>query len=82
MPSVSPSLENVSKAIDEGNADNSEFLERMMPWSPEYREYEEKTKQRAMNSFKDLFPDPIKPKTPLKRKQPADFGEDQLDNTA
>ena len=75
-------LENVSKAIDEGNADNSEFLERMMPWSLEYREYEEKTKQMAMNSFKDLFPDPVKPKTPLKRKQQAVSGEDQLDNTA
>lgn len=75
-------LEKISEAIDKGNANCKEFLESMMPWSPEYREYEEKTKQAAMNSFKDLFPEPLKPKTPLKGKQKMVFGKNQLENTA
>ena len=73
-------LENISKAIDKGNADNREFLENMMPWSPEYKEYEERTKQTAMDSFKDLFKEPVKPKAPLKKKQESEKA--QLDNTA
>ena len=75
-------LENISKAIDNGSADSTDFLESMMPWSQEYREYEEKTRQIAMNSFKNLFREPVKPKAPLRRKQGTASRQDQLDNTA
>ena len=48
----------------------------------ELKRKKKKTKQMAMNSFKNLFPDPVKPKTPRKRKQEAESGEDLLENTA
>ena len=60
----------------------TDFLESMMPWSQEYREYEEKTRQIAMNSFKNLFREPVKPRAPLRRKQGTASRQDQLDNTA
>lgn len=75
-------LENISKAIDNGSADSTDFLESMMPWSQEYREYEEKTRQIAMNSFKNLFREPVKPRAPLRRNQGTSSRQDQLDNTA
>lgn len=75
-------LEKISEAIDKGYADNREFLESLMPWSPEYRKYEEEAKKAAMNSFNSLFLVPEKPKAPLKGKRKAGADPDQLDNTA
>ena len=75
-------LEKTAEAIDAGNADDRAFLESMMPWSSEYREYEEKEKRLALEYFKNLFNETVRPRTPKKRKQKATNELDALNDTA
>ena len=75
-------LEKTAGAIDAGTADDRTFLESMMPWSSEYREYEEKLKRTALDSLKSLFAEAVRPRTPKKRKQKATNEWETLNDTA
>ena len=60
-------LERISAAVENGEINSPGFMDRMMPWSEEYREYEKGIKQSALSSFRNMFPEPIKPKTPTRK---------------
>ena len=60
-------LERIPAAEENGEINTPGFMDRMMPWSREYREYEKDIKQSALSSFRNLFPEPLKPKTPSRR---------------
>ena len=44
-----------------------EFLDKMMPWSTEYRAYENEISQSGMDTYRRMFPEPSKPRTPRKK---------------
>ena len=75
-------LENIPAAMDKGTADSEEFLDGMMPWSSEYRAYEEAVKKSAMDSYRSLFPEPEKPRTPLKGIRKPDQIDSAIANSA
>lgn len=75
-------LEKIPAAMDKGSADSKEFLDGMMPWSPEYRAYEEAMKKSAMDSYRSLFPEPEKPRTPLKGIRKPDQKDPPIANSA
>lgn len=55
---------------------DKEFLASMMPWSAAYREYEETGKQSDMMLYRDMFPEPDRPRTPRKKDIIADLPKD------
>ena len=75
-------LEKIPAAMDKGTADNKKFLDSMMPWSSDYRAYEEAVKKSAMDSYRCLFPEPKKPRTPLKGIQKPDQTDPPIANSA
>lgn len=75
-------LEKIPDAIGKGTADSKEFLDSMMPWSPEYRAYEEAIKKSAMDSYRSLFPEPEKPRTPIKGSRKPDQKAPTIANSA
>ncbi len=75
-------LEKIPAAMDKGTADSKEFLDGMMPWSSEYRVYEGAVKKSAMDSYRSLFPEPEKPRTPLKGIRKPDQIDPPVANSA
>ena len=75
-------LEKIPAAMDKGTADSKEFLDDMMPWSSEYRTYEEAVKKSSMDSYRSLFPEPEKPRTPLKGVRKPDQADPPVTNSA
>ena len=63
-------LEKMSAHKNEEHS--SEFLDTMMPWSDEFREYEAATKKEAMVLLEDFFRKPEKPRTPRKKNHPPE----------
>ena len=59
-------IENMSARKANNGSFDDEFLEKMMPWSLEYREYEKSFVTNNVDRFRMLFPEPVKPKTPPK----------------
>lgn len=57
-------FEKVTAAMD---SKDKEFLASMMPWSAAYREYEEAMKQSNLMLYRDMFPEPDRPRTPRKK---------------
>ncbi len=55
-------LEQIPPKEETNEADDPAFLETMMPWACEYRQYEADTKRKAVESFRNLFPEPEKPR--------------------
>ena len=54
-------LEKIPAEIELKRTCDNGFLETMMPWSPQYKEYEEHTKQTSLEAFRRMFPEPKKP---------------------
>jgi len=46
---------------------DKDFLASMMPWSAAYREYERVRKQSDLLLYRDMFPEPDRPRTPRKK---------------
>lgn len=44
-----------------------DFMADMMPWSDAYRKYEERKRQQQQSMYYQLFPDPVRPRTPRKK---------------
>lgn len=55
---------------------DKEFLASMMPWSVAYREYEETRKQTNLMLYRDMFPEPDRPRTPRKKDSIVDLPKD------
>ena len=53
-------LENIPIRLETYGACDNDFLEKMMPWSQEYKEYEKHTKAESLESFRRMFPKPDK----------------------
>lgn len=53
-------LENMPARLELYGTCDNEFLESMMPWSKEYKEYEKNTKEKSIESFRRMFPKPEK----------------------
>jgi hypothetical protein len=49
------------------NPTDKEFLASMMPWSTAYKEYEAARKQAEIGHYRNIFPEPERPRTPTKR---------------
>jgi len=49
------------------NPKDKDFLASMMPWSAAYREYEKARKQSDLLLYRDMFPEPDRPRTPRKK---------------
>ena len=43
------------------------FMKEMMPWSDAYRQYEKGKQQQRQSLFRQLFPEPDRPRTPRKK---------------
>ena len=43
------------------------FMADMMPWSDAYRQYEKDKRQQQQSLFRQLFPEPDRPRTPRKK---------------
>ena len=54
-------LEKMAARRDSGGDYSTDFLEKMMPWSLEYRTYESESKTRSLDEFRRMFPEPEKP---------------------
>lgn len=52
---------------------DKEFLASMMPWSAAYREYEEAGRQSNLMLYRDMFPEPDRPRTPRKKDRIVDL---------
>ena len=50
-------------------------MAEMMPWSEEYRAYEEKEQRQQRSIYGELFPEPERPRTPRKRDRAAGVPE-------
>ena len=61
-------LERIPAKIEADGTCDSGFLETMMPWSPQYKEYEEHTKRTSLESFRRMFPEPERPNMELIRR--------------
>ena len=42
----------------EGRDYDTDFMERLMPWSSDYKKYEKDTKVNGIEAFKKMFPEP------------------------
>ena len=63
-------LEGMSAKKAKAEPFDDEFLEKMMPWSSEYKKYEKNLILSASDRFHMMFPEPEKPKTPSRRSIP------------
>lgn len=60
-------LEKIPPKLESHGTCDNDFPEAMMPWSPQYKEYEEHTKRTSLESFRRMFPEPEKPDKKLIR---------------
>lgn len=61
-------FEEIPKHLDQADR---EFLKDMTPWSNAYIRYEELAKRENLLKYKQLFPEPEKPRTPRKKDWPG-----------
>lgn len=54
---------------------DQDFMADMMPWSEAYRTYEEKKQQQRQSLYRQLFPEPERPRTPRKRGRSVEMPE-------
>ena len=58
------------------------FMADMMPWSEAYRGYERDKQQGQRSMFGQLFPEPVRPRTPRKRDEEGSSGTPERGGTA
>lgn len=63
-------FEKMSGRKMKGGSNDNEFLGSLMPWTTDYKKYEQDMKKHNIESFRKMFPEPEKPRAPIKVRDP------------
>ena len=62
-------FEKMSERTIRMESQDPAFMDTLMPWSAEYKEYESAIIWQSFDAYRRMFPKPAKPRTPLRRPQ-------------